>query len=295
MPAIFLAILALAIYFFPQQVGYLVFYAVPNLTNTVTERSVAVDLTEAVPNMFQNIELSSRAQIAQAASAGPVLVPLSNTATTNPRPVVPSTTTIQPLYAPDEQAVVYQPVVQPTVPAESNSTDVPGFDTLATLWIILLPIGIFVSLLLAMWVVYSYIRLKQIRLAENSKLHEKAFSGLSAFTGTSSGPSKMQLRWERIVDQSHSTNENDWRQAILDADIMLDELLEAQGYRGDTMGDKLKQVEKSDFLTIDMAWEAHKVRNRVAHEGSAHSLNDREVRRVINLFERVFKEFHLID
>ncbi len=80
----------------------------------------------------------------------------------------------------------------------------------------------------------------------------------------------------------------------MDADILLDELLDSLGYRGDTMGDKLKQVERSDFNTIDLAWEAHKIRNRIAHEGSHMQLTDREARRAVNLFEQVFKEFHLI-
>jgi len=34
------------------------------------------------------------------------------------------------------------------------------------------------------------------------------------------------------------------------------------------MGDKLKAVEKSDFNSIELAWEAHKARNMIAHEGS---------------------------
>ena len=68
---------------------------------------------------------------------------------------------------------------------------------------------------------------------------------------------------------------------------MLDELLTVQGYHGDTVGDKMKQVERSDFNTIDLAWDAHKVRNRIAHEGSEHDLNAREVRRVIALYPQL--------
>lgn len=105
---------------------------------------------------------------------------------------------------------------------------------------------------------------------------------------------KTQLRWHRVLEQAGSDNEHAWRLAILEADIMLNDLLDIRGYKGETMADKMKQVNRGDFHTIDAAWEAHRVRNRIAHDGSAHPLNPREVRRVIELYESVFKEFGYI-
>lgn len=101
-------------------------------------------------------------------------------------------------------------------------------------------------------------------------------------------------KWERIVKLSESENTSDWRLAIIEADIMLDELLEKLKLPGETMGEKLKGVEKSDFTTIESAWEAHKARNMIAHEGSNFLISQREVRRIISLYEAVFKEFRLI-
>ena len=75
---------------------------------------------------------------------------------------------------------------------------------------------------------------------------------------------------------------------------MLNELLDLQGYKGETIADKMKQVDRAKFNSIDAAWEAHKIRNRVAHEGTTADLDAREARRVIGLYERVFKEFHYI-
>ena len=80
----------------------------------------------------------------------------------------------------------------------------------------------------------------------------------------------------------------------MEADIMLNEILDLQGYKGETMADKMKQVDRAGFNTIDNAWEAHKVRNKITHIGNAHLLNSREVRRVMSLYESVFKEFKMI-
>ncbi len=105
---------------------------------------------------------------------------------------------------------------------------------------------------------------------------------------------KKNIRWERVVEHINSPNPNDWKFAILEADIILDDLLNTMGYKGETMADKLKTIEKSDFLTLDAAWEAHKIRNQIAHEGADFLVTEREARRVVSLFEAVFKEFHFI-
>jgi hypothetical protein len=101
-------------------------------------------------------------------------------------------------------------------------------------------------------------------------------------------------QWHKVLSHIESANPNDWRLAIIEADIMLDDLLDKLHLPGETMGDKLKAVEKSDFLTIDNAWEAHKIRNQVAHEGEKYILTQREALRVMLLYKSVFEEFQII-
>ncbi len=101
-------------------------------------------------------------------------------------------------------------------------------------------------------------------------------------------------RWEHVLQLVSNENPGDWRVAIVEADIMLDSLLIAMGHHGETLGDRLKGIEKSDFQTLDLAWEAHKIRNRIAHSGSDFILTHREAKRVIDLFRQVFEEFDYI-
>ncbi|HLP43881.1 MAG TPA: hypothetical protein VK145_01225 [Candidatus Nanoarchaeia archaeon] len=101
-------------------------------------------------------------------------------------------------------------------------------------------------------------------------------------------------RWVKVLEHVNSNNPSDWRLAILEADIMLGDMLDKMGYHGATIGDKLKAIEPSDFTHLNEAWEAHKVRNAIAHEGSDMTLNKPEAERVIKLFEKVFKEFKYV-
>ena len=96
------------------------------------------------------------------------------------------------------------------------------------------------------------------------------------------------------MEHLNSPNPGDWRLCILEADIMLSEMLNKLNYKGDTIGDKLKTAAKGDFQTLDFAWEAHKIRNAIAHEGADFSLPQLEAKRVINLYKAVFEEFYYI-
>ncbi|MEI6041996.1 MAG: hypothetical protein WCQ00_00290 [bacterium] len=107
-------------------------------------------------------------------------------------------------------------------------------------------------------------------------------------------PSGENKKWEDILGHIASTNSSDWRMAILEADILLYEMLDQMGYDGDTIADKLKAIESSDFNTLDLAWRAHKVRNTIAHEGSSYELSHEQAQNTIDLYRKVFAEFYFI-
>jgi hypothetical protein len=100
--------------------------------------------------------------------------------------------------------------------------------------------------------------------------------------------------WEAIRLWASSASESDWRRAILEADIMLGTLLEQIGYRGKDIGERLRDANPLQFRTLDLAWQAHKVRNDIAHGGEAYHLSQREANAAIDLYRRVFEEFDFI-
>lgn len=164
-----------------------------------------------------------------------------------------------------------------------------GYETLVQGWYTFSVISITLSVPFLAILVYCWVRIRQIRYQEGVVLRAKQR------TVHHEDIPRTQLRWNRVEEQAGSSNPESWRLAILEADIMLAELLDMQGYRGETLADKMKQVNKAQFNSIDDAWDAHRVRNRVAHDGSAHELSAQEVRRVIGLYRRVFKEFKYVE
>lgn len=98
-------------------------------------------------------------------------------------------------------------------------------------------------------------------------------------------------RWAIIEGYMSAPHEAMWRIGILEADTMLKEVLQAKGYVGEDVGELLGSA---NFRTIQLAWDAHKIRNRIAHEGSEYTLTDREAKRAFALFESVFRELKVI-
>jgi hypothetical protein len=109
-----------------------------------------------------------------------------------------------------------------------------------------------------------------------------------------SGDAALAHRWNGIMQHISSANPNDWKQAIIDADIILEDILTKMGYQGESIGEKLKRVDPGDMKNLNDAWEAHKVRNRIAHDGSDYSLNQIEAQQVIARYKKVFEEFFYI-
>ena len=150
--------------------------------------------------------------------------------------------------------------------------------------------GTILTVVFLIGVVYCYRRLVEVEHAGwHARQHIEDIVG-EAHTPP---PQAKNPQWERIVSLVNSASENDWRRAIMEADIMLSSVLQSQGYRGGTIGDMLKDANPIQFTTLDLAWAAHKTRNNLAHGGD-FVLTEREARATIDQYRRVFEEFNFI-
>lgn len=147
------------------------------------------------------------------------------------------------------------------------------------------------SLILIIFVIWTANNLMKTR----KQMHDALLLPNKPPVGKSSSlPPVVNQKWEKVLTHINSNNPSDWKLAILECDIMLSDILEKMGYMQESIGEKLKSIEPSDFTNIEAAWEAHKIRNAIAHEGSEFMINEREAKRVIGLYELVFREFEYI-
>lgn len=96
-----------------------------------------------------------------------------------------------------------------------------------------------------------------------------------------------EREWNKIM-QLQKQGGSGWQLAIFEADKLLDQALKASGYPGDTMGERLKDA-RGQFRSNDNVWQAHKLRNRLAHE-SGIQLNTFVVNRALQQFKAALKD-----
>lgn len=100
-------------------------------------------------------------------------------------------------------------------------------------------------------------------------------------------------RWGEIVRHFESIKEAEWKFAIIEADNLVDDLLKQAGYPGETMGERLMNIEQGQLLSLQGLWEAHKIRNKLAHDTN-YFLRYAEARQAIKFFEEALKELQVI-
>ncbi len=152
-------------------------------------------------------------------------------------------------------------------------------------------LSLFISLILFIGVIYAKFKLAEVKRFKEATVNAAQKKELD--NAAKIKPME-QKKWQTVLEHVSSSNPGDWRLSILEGDIILDSLLQQLGYAGETLGERLKNVPRSEMATLDSAWEAHKIRNAIAHEGSDFTLTQQEAKRVINLFEAVFKEFDFV-
>lgn len=101
-------------------------------------------------------------------------------------------------------------------------------------------------------------------------------------------------RWQVIGKYYNSANPSDWKLAVIEADIMLYEVLDKSGFPGNSIGEMLKNTDKSKLHNLDAAWSAHKIRNEIAHSGLNYILTRNTIEQAISNYEKVFEELNFI-
>ena len=154
------------------------------------------------------------------------------------------------------------------------------------LWTILIILGYLLAILFLVLYVYASVRLKYFEELEDTKLRREEELFDEHYRGVSKNS-----RLQDVVTHSQSSNPNDWKLAIIEADIILDETLKQRGYAGTTLGERLKSISPGQLDTLNDAWEAHKIRNQIAHGGADFVLTQRLAQETVGRYQRVFAEF----
>lgn len=117
-----------------------------------------------------------------------------------------------------------------------------------------------------------------ILLAGISGMHRKK-SGLNV--------AHYRAEWQKIEGYKNAGGAA-MQLSVMEADKLLDQALKAKNVRGKTMGERLKSA-RGMFANNNAVWDAHKLRNRLAHE-SGTGLNRIVAERALHAFKAGLKD-----
>lgn len=169
------------------------------------------------------------------------------------------------------------------------SSDGGFWAALHTFWSVYTIFAFIISAILIYGIIYSYIKFNELSevLADKLKAEEERWK-------QAHDPDQGNRRWMEVEEHVHSNNPNDWKLAIIEADVMLEKMLEEAGFAGVTIADRLRSASGRSFGTIEDAWQAHRVRNQIAHGGSDFVLTQRMAQATIIQYKKVFQEFGVV-
>lgn len=107
----------------------------------------------------------------------------------------------------------------------------------------------------------------------------------------------------KCIDKTHFKNE--WNDivilakddktrpmSVLNADKLLDSALKGCGYRGETMAKRLVSA-KNKLKDRNSVWEAHKLRNKIAHE-TLFEPSEADIKRALKGYQKALKDLGAI-
>lgn len=192
----------------------------------------------------------------------------------------------KPLFDPTYLSIEYvfnqiQHVLQPII----------DFFTSSHTWAMLGLISSLFSLFFIAIIIFCLVRMREIQLHEKEEIEHEIHHAMLKMKERARLENP---RWHYIQTLAGSPNESDWRVAIIEADTMLQELLEEKGMAGSTVSELLESARSNGYASISSAWDAHAVRNKIAHEGSEFPLTQVEGRRVIKMYQNFFEELGVV-
>jgi len=164
-----------------------------------------------------------------------------------------------------------------------------GGDFFGVLWNVAVVVGYCIAFFFLYLYIYASIGIGKMTEIETErvKAHEKAFAMKREGMVQSN-------RFTQVREHIESDNPNDWKHAIIESDIILDKALKQIGYAGASLGERLRSITPTMLGSIDDAWEAHKVRNHIAHGGADFVLTHKVAKETIIRYERVLGELGLL-
>ena len=99
----------------------------------------------------------------------------------------------------------------------------------------------------------------------------------------------MVKAWAKITSRLETGLESEYKLAVIEADSILDNILNRMGFSGETLGERLNKLTVATLPNCEQVREAHKIRNNIVHDPS-YRLGLDEAKRVLGIYQQALRD-----
>lgn len=103
----------------------------------------------------------------------------------------------------------------------------------------------------------------------------------------------VKSKWQDIVFKIETGTEKDLQMAIIEADSLLDLILKRKGYPGENLKERLSVIKQENLLNLDEVWQAHKMRNEIAHNPH-FAIVKKDAEKILKFYKNAFQKLKVI-
>jgi hypothetical protein len=152
-----------------------------------------------------------------------------------------------------------------------------------TEWLLIIKIiFIVLSLLFISFIIFALMKTSWLKFSF-------LYDAVELLTYRPFGVRKMEKNWKKITARIDTGLESEYKLAVIEADNMLNEILNKMGYGGESLGERLEKLTAATLPDIEGIREVHQVRNNIIHDPN-YKLSLNETRRLLDIFEKAFKD-----
>lgn len=120
-------------------------------------------------------------------------------------------------------------------------------------------------------------------------------SGITIEPDEASVPKSLfEKQWSGFLERLSENRPSEWKIVVIEADKMLEDALKKAGFAGETIGDTLRRIDRSKLVSLDRAWEGHRLRNTIVHDPN-RAITAYEARTALENFGAALRELGMID
>lgn len=154
-------------------------------------------------------------------------------------------------------------------------------------WLLILKIiFITISLIFIGFIIFTQIKTSWLKYLTLRDLQE--FLTYRPF-----GLRRIEKEWQKIKGRLETEMESEWKLAVIEADKIMDDILNRMGFGGASLGERLDKLTAVSLPNIEEVREAHKIRNNIIHDPT-YRLTLEEAQRVITIYEKALTDLQAL-